>query len=1171
MAWQKQEVRDSRSGITDIVKNSPPSFQEECINLIHDNKEGNLEQRAGSEYWTTFDAPSTIRQIFQLEDYVFAYCYDDPVTPGDDIDGRVYWVLEDGSSVSWTEVETEGEDTSFLIRLRDSKNKGLDISIPEGDPSLVDVFKTKLTTSIQVTPSVGILGGRLNLTVEEDNLDAAGYYIRQDTFQEYDYEDLKTAIESVSINYTVTYSPLTVASDFVHFSGSFEPDALDDGPQTGVGATTGRWTSGFLPAFEKEGHIKITPWSGHLFLELEPYDKSFTPNDDDPYAKNPDSFPPGNDRQPLRKLYLQNHDNVITPVLQNAQNSKMFLGYDYSETTNLSDTDTSYRYAKQTYDLRRNTTPGSETIGYIDLYYERGFAPGPVLPEIGLRLGSAITARIDDNIDWTTFQPAWGAYVAYLSTTSAGGGTAQEFSDELTSLLNQKATNNTYGSPFRFITVIRGCEPDDFAGALMQGPGSGGTNQPTLIKALPPEISGNTSYVYGCYMRNTYEAQDEGAPKTFVNDGQVTLMTYPALSAINDETIEFDQIDVGTDLFITDKYPTLWIGRHKNYLYDSTLHIQDTDEIKLTRTEANGTTSYITKTILEMEPIASNYPPDEIRYNSDDWETNVGETADVTDTLRDSLLREEETAYFNGNVESHDSLPQQGSYYFTVVNQTGYHANIMGNVQRVYESPPGVPYAAPSLFFEDFDDVVTGISHFSNKPIIFTPNTTWRWEGTNGLDGSGRTFTRLVSDEFGCIANQSIVRTNVGLFFWSKTGIIFTDGLRALRVTEHLVDRYSDWLSYLQTSSEEIGPRYLRGFYDEIRRRVLWSALDEDSNPIIVVLDVFDGLSDKMPIFIEKGNSNTRWTGTEYETINMYQTSGAYFSEDNNSIYRAQDRRILKVTDNSTNDEYWTGTETLSIPIKTYFKSVAFDYGIRSNKKWTQNIMWGFEDLARTGVSLQPLGWNDLSALPHNLYPMVNYQHIEWSADYANTPQTSLEQFFGHTDVSFKSEFIVSYKRKFPRGKIRNTFKQVGFEHLPINLGDLNEGSGNVTNIDVNYVAGTGKNLVEIEVSVSDTGDNALVDLGLDASGSFYVKWDNQDTWLKVHDFDLAGSIYILQVYVSDETNVNHTYTDAWPVMVGKVFSDQRILLSDYTMTFRDMGDRTKGVVKSSDEGGFNG
>jgi hypothetical protein len=112
---------------------------------------------------------------------------------------------------------------------------------------------------------------------------------------------------------------------------------------------------------------------------------------------------------------------------------------------------------------------------------------------------------------------------------------------------------------------------------------------------------------------------------------------------------------------------------------------------------------------------------------------------------------------------------------------------------------------------------------------------------------------------------------------------------------------------------------------------------------------------------------------------------------------------------------------------------------------------------------------------------------------------------------------------------------------------------------------------VEIEVTVSNTLDNALIDLGLDVSGSFYVKWDNQEKWVKIHDFDLSGSVYTLQVYEGDEASVNHTYTDAWPLTIGRVFSDQKIKLSDYTLTFKGVGDRTHGLVRPTESGGFNG
>ena len=506
-----------------------------------------------------------------------------------------------------------------------------------------------------------------------------------------------------------------------------------------------------------------------------------------------------------------------------------------------------------------------------------------------------------------------------------------------------------------------------------------------------------------------------------------------------------------------------------------------------------------------------------------------------------------------------------------MVNQIGYHANIMGNVQRVYESAPGAPFAAPAIYFQDFDDPITGLSHHSNKPIVFTENECSRIEGSKGLNASGRTFVRKISDEFGCVANQTIVRTNRGLFFWSKTGICFTDGLRAVRVTEHLIERYAKWLSYVQSESGEIGPRHLRGTYDEINRRVLWSSLDELGQPIVIVLDVFEGISETMPIFMETGNTNLVYDNPDYSTVNMYQTSALFFSEDNNIVFRAQDKRLLSVSPELTYDEYWDGQEALKIPVRTSLKSIAFDYGDRSSRKWTAKIMYGFEDLGEKGVSLQPLGWNDLSKNSHKLAPMVNYQHMEWSANYANSPQLSLEQFAFHTDASWNSQDIVSYQRRFPRNKIRNVFKQVGFEPLPYELGQIANGQGNVTDVRVTYKSGTSLPLVLIDIDVSDTLDNALIDLDVDASGSFYVRWSGQDELIKVHNFSLDTNTYTLQVFDGDIVSSDFTYTDVEEITVARLFSDQRIKLSDYTMTFKGLGDKTQGLYRTTQEGGDNG
>ena len=982
---------------------------------------------------------------------------------------------------------------------------------------------------------------------------------------EYTYEDLKTQIEGLYAGWTVTYSPLTDAADFMHASGSFDPDG-EDGKLLGIGITTGRFLENQKPIFNKEGHVKSIKWSGHLYLSLEPFNKLFVANDDDPYAEYPDSFPPDNDREPLRKLFIVNEDTVTYPEISSAQLPKAFISYDYSSTTTITDSDSKYRYGVQKSPLFGDLT-ATAPFGTAYIWFERGIGPSPTNNQTVVFWFQSLPVaadRIDDFNDYVGAQPPWGTFFLYYQDFSEMNAT--EFVSRTTALLNSKKGSNIYGSSFEFVVYTEGVSPD--AGWAYFGGITDGL-EVSLWTNIPPDGQGNTVYSYGASLRDSYNAQFEGAPREFIFDGPTSLTTLNHLGEIQENQVFVTNMAAGTKYFFN-KFPQIWVGLSKTAEYDSSLYLDDHLACNVFRTLANGTESYLSKTIYEFIPIGSATVPDCTLYD-ENWERDVATVFVYGDIINDTDISERELAYYNGGVALYDALPQGGGYYFTVVNQTGYYANIIGNVQRVYESPPGVPHAAPGLFFDDFDDAVSGISHFSDKPIIFTPNTTWRWEGTNGATGAGRTFIRVISDEYGCIANQSIVRTNSGLFYWSKTGIIFTDGLRAVRVTEHLIDRYGKWLSYIRSTDSEIGPKQLRGVYDEINRRVLWSILDQNGDPALIVLDIFEGVTDTMPVFYFDGNVQTYWNGSAYERTIQVETNALLYTEEQNCVYRGQDTRVLINCTNKTYDEYWDGTTTLQLPIKTSMKSIAIDYGSRSDRKWTSRIMWNFDDLSQNGVSMQPLGWNDLTEEPHYLFPCVNYQHIVWSEDYSIFPDMTLQQFFQHLDVSWKAEHIVSYNRMFPRGRIRNVYKQVGFEPLPVKLVGATVGDANVTDIKVSYKSGTGRNLVEVTVTVSDTGDNAIKTMGVDNSGAFYLKWANQDRWTKIENFDLTGFNYTFQVFTSDEVESDFSYTDVTELIVGRVLNDQKIKMSDYTMTFRVVGDSTHGLVRPENQGGDNG
>ena len=340
--WKKLPVTDHGKGITDDVENAPTSFQEVCENLSLGRRSGDLETRDGSEYFlndaqASLQTPSKIRQLLRLEDYIFAYCYDDPGTPGDPIVGNFYWIKEDGSSTAWTIVETARDEAT---------KRGWNLSASLTDTNRVgegfefywllanwsaNIFATTYYTcdhvaglgtafTVAVTPGTTSLDLRLNLDfMSGGRLFSSGAFTPG---TEINYGDIKAALEAAVSDEVTAYIGTTIATDLLTLNGAF-------------GKTVTRTINpmgDYLPVFTKEGHLNWTEWQGHLYVSLEPYDKSFAYNVDDPDATDPDTYPPDNDREPLKKLYILWREQLDIPKCTNAQLPKSFTAVEREAT-----------------------------------------------------------------------------------------------------------------------------------------------------------------------------------------------------------------------------------------------------------------------------------------------------------------------------------------------------------------------------------------------------------------------------------------------------------------------------------------------------------------------------------------------------------------------------------------------------------------------------------------------------------------------------------------------------------------------------------------------------------------------------------------------------------------------------------------------------------------------
>lgn len=671
--------------------------------------------------------------------------------------------------------------------------------------------------------------------------------------------------------------------------------------------------------------------------------------------------------------------------------------------------------------------------------------------------------------------------------------------------------------------------PMDLAVHIANGGGSTGT--------------GNL-YTYEVYARHTYYALVEGEPRQFIVDGPSTResieMTNPILDASN-------QIKCSARML-----PRVFMDRE----------IMPLDEmyIEFFRTTTNGSTYYNLESRYAIA-YALNHESWKDVYDTstnvptafvNDWaegdpDSGLFFLGTASDIITDTVIQDGELAYDTGLSQGYTSI-SYGSHYFTIANQIGYYADIFGLRNRVYASIYGIPHATTALSFLDYDDKITGINTFKDRAVIFTRDTVWRMEGLRGLDGRGAITQRLVSDEFGAISNQSIVRTNYGLFFFSRTGICYSDGYKALRVSEQLYDTYYQWLDDID---------FIRGFYYESEQRIYWSVKYQGQS-YWVIMHLRYGISPQTPITMATGlewlNIPVATSSAIIET-DRFITNVCHVNETDDVLLRHQSGSILKHVETATTDYYPPNSE--NIPIVFNYKSRAFDGNTKAHRKWYVNSVFIMNEYLDNGVSVQPTGYNDLASTPQYLAPCFNYDTFDWGDPL---------QHWGNPNVSWNASKIVKFRRMFPQGSIRATYKQFGIKSMYL-YGPDSESHGGAT-YELSIDTGVHRAKITIPISLA-TAALEMESGTVDGTGKYAIMlpevWGN-DIWWTIHRVDDNTTTF--DVFIDPDTDASNDLTVAdttWTL--GYIRTDERVGLDNFTMKYAVIGQYTDGAYDDTDGG----
>ena len=672
-------------------------------------------------------------------------------------------------------------------------------------------------------------------------------------------------------------------------------------------------------------------------------------------------------------------------------------------------------------------------------------------------------------------------------------------------------------------------------------------------------------WIYEAYCRHTYEALVEGEPREFIVDGPSTRVEWRS------------EYDIVEDNFGGGQRNPKVAGRILPRVgYDQELYPLDEMTFNFYRTTKNNTVPYLVNAYPADQ--ARDYqeweidfiPSPELRIKWDQGESEEGEQEQAdgfinypfrglfytitrlpvgnfnrnTDNTTDETVQENEEAYDATSAFGYFTVPQ-GPYFFTVSNQVGYYADIFKLKNRVYQSVYGIPHACTAISFLDFDDGITGIKTFRDRAIVFTRESTWRMEGLRGLDGRGSITQRLISDEFGTISNQSVINTNYGLFFFSRTGICYTDGFKCFRVSEQIFETYFDWIEDVE---------YIRGFYHESDQKVYW-AIHWKESTYWLVMDLRYGISKKIPLVLQRGVDWLKMDADDtvaIETVDRFDPNVCLVNERDQRILRHIEGTILVHDKQYTTDYY--PPEDQRVPVKFEFISQAHSMGSKKHRKWVANVMMVCKQKEELGISLQPVGINDLTETKQLTGSCFNYGRMDWGDP---------KQQWRNPDAFWKAFKVVSFRRMFPEGSIRATYKQFGIVSLYVHGPDSETEGGGTYTSTVNGDAY--RTYVTIPMSLSDAAAQ-MEDKTVDDSGQFAVMLPT----ITGHDWNVIHRVVdnsdSFDVYIEPDTDTNDgqvVNNIEWAL--GYIRADERIGLDNYTLRYTVIGERTHGAYENSD------
>ncbi len=580
------------------------------------------------------------------------------------------------------------------------------------------------------------------------------------------------------------------------------------------------------------------------------------------------------------------------------------------------------------------------------------------------------------------------------STIFVKSGTKLYYVDESDGDTNYTELDGPNADAFADSEVGAKCSWSDSKGHLYATPGPGPTGKEgcrtvkvyrnaagvwTLVQAgLPRCVNDGT----GLYQGPTYTVGGVSYQYTW---WVVFYRTYDAL--VNGVVTTFE--DIGAPLIYVDRGNKVANGGNDVWLgsFDYTNAAEDNYDTatmlaRSYRTEANGLVPKLSA------------------------EISLG--AQIIDSCEDDNLG---VLGYAGLADANDNDPPPPCYFHTMTGATTwYFAGVdldaeALRVNRVWQCKPGNNDGVPSGNFTDIEGggVGTAFGRAGQFPIAFFRSRCYRIEGYLDQLGGGALRAVLISGIEGSVT-QDIIPANGGIYFQSENGFCFTDGYKVYPMSNHLRQRFSE----LGTS-----PEYSSGCYDPFNKRVFFGVEDpncSNANGSVNTAWVMDenwthpgeGPNDLEGCFTTMSSDDDfRPTAMHYDTKNRRiifgDEQGFLFTLNPDNWYDYQ-------VDGAT----FTSLTTTKAIVYEYI-SAAYDFGDGVSTKWVSALYGTFKNL--TGkLSLDMWSIND---------------------DQADVESLAMGAI--REDVESESG-LHKIKRRFPRGGLRCTYKQLRLKKGLVNL-----------------------------------------------------------------------------------------------------------------------------------------